>query len=154
MTDVPPTPPAPGHGLEEPARAPRPPGPRLRYWVAGLLCAGAVVYLVFFGLGSNIVYFRSVSEVVARRDYYAAHRVRIAGQVVKGSVREQAGGVDFDITDGGATVHVHHTGDEPSLFKEDTPVVCEGKLQGDAFLSERILIKHGSNYTPPVVTTR
>ena len=83
-------------------------------------------------------------------------RFRLAGAVVPGSVHETNDGVTFDVTDGNATVAVVHKGDPPELFKEGAPVVCEGRWgSGAAFDSERIMIKHGNEYTPPkvVVTT-
>jgi cytochrome c-type biogenesis protein CcmE len=45
-------------------------------------------------------------------------------------------------------VKVHHEGDTPALFKPGVPVVCEGRWRGNTFASDRILIKHDSNYTP------
>jgi cytochrome c-type biogenesis protein CcmE len=47
---------------------------------------------------------------------------------------------------------VIHRGDPPSLFKESAPVVCEGRwTSGAAFASDRIMIRHGSEYKPPKV---
>ena len=43
-----------------------------------------------------------------------------------------------------------HRGDPPSLFKAGAPVVCEGRWgTGAAFDSDRIMIRHGNEYTPP-----
>ena len=42
----------------------RPKPKRLRYLVAGGLCAAAVLFLVVGGLSKNIVYFRTTSEAV------------------------------------------------------------------------------------------
>jgi cytochrome c-type biogenesis protein CcmE len=45
-----------------------------------------------------------------------------------------------------------HRGDPPELFKPRAPVVCEGHwARGLTFDSDRILIKHGAQYTPPKV---
>ena len=59
------------------------------------------------------------------------------------------------ITCGGqATIPIVHSGDAPGLFKDGAPVVCEGRWgKGAAFDSDRILIKHGSEYKPPKVDT-
>ncbi|MFZ4515556.1 MAG: cytochrome c maturation protein CcmE, partial [Acidimicrobiia bacterium] len=62
-------------------------------------------------------------------------------------------GVQFDVTDGRATVTVAHRGDPPELFKDGAPVVCEGRWgTAAAFASDRIMIKHGNEYTPPTVS--
>jgi len=145
MTTAPP----PGHALDPAPSAPptRPRGPRLRYIVAGLLCVGAIVYLVVFGLGSNIVYFRTPTEAAREA---AHHRFRLAGAVVPDSVHEVADGVDFEVADDTTHVKVHHQGDTPALFKPGIPVVCEGSWDASrsTFESDRILIKHDGNYTP------
>ena len=132
----------------------RPPRPkRLRYVVAGGLCAAAVVFLLVGGLSRNIVYFRTVSEAVQAHDKAPADtdRLRMAGAVVTGSVVRTAEGVAFKVTEGGATALVVHRGDPPELFKDGAPVVCEGRWAGGQFESDRIMIKHGADYHPPPV---
>jgi len=128
---------------------------RLRYLIAAGLCVIAVVALLVVGLRGNIVYFRTVSEAVKSRSSEGDHRFRLAGAVVPGTIRETRDGVRFDVTDGKATVPVEHRGDPPQLFKDGAPVVCEGHWgNGTAFTSDRILIKHGSDYQPPKVDLR
>ena len=132
--------------------APRATKPRrLRYIVAGGLCAAAVLYLLVGGLSRNIVYFRTVSEAVKERPSEGTHRFRLMGAVVQGSTVSISDGVQFDVTDGAARVKVLHHGDPPELFKDGVPVVCEGRWDGDVFQSDRIMIKHGAEYRPPPV---
>jgi cytochrome c-type biogenesis protein CcmE len=132
--------------------APRATKPRrLRYIVAGGLCAAAVLYLLVGGLSRNIVYFRTVSEAVKERPSEGTHRFRLMGAVVQGSTLSTSDGVAFDVTDGAARVKVLHHGDPPELFKDGVPVVCEGRWDGDVFQSDRIMIKHGAEYRPPAV---
>lgn len=122
--------------------------------VALALCGAAVVAIVALTvvLSRNVVYFRTVSEAVASRESDGDRRFRMAGEVVPGSVRETARGVTFDLTDGKAVVTVVHVGDPPSLFKERAPVVSEGRWgRGAVFASDRIMIRHGSEYEPPDV---
>ena len=132
---------------------------RLRYVVAGGLCAAAVVFLLVGGLSRNIVYFRTVSEAVQAHEKAPddSGRLRMAGAVVTGSVVPQEGGVAFKVTEGGKTVSVVHRGDPGELFKDGAPVVCEGRfVKGTAgdnllFASDRLMIKHGADYRPPPV---
>ena len=132
---------------------PPPSRKRLRSIVAGGLCAAAVVFLLVGGLSRNIVYFRTVSEAVQAHEKAPddGGRLRMAGAVVTGSVVRTADGVAFKVTEGGATASVVHRGDPPELFKDGAPVVCEGRWQGGAFESDRIMIKHGADYRPPAV---
>jgi cytochrome c-type biogenesis protein CcmE len=130
---------------------------RARYVVAIGGCVVAVIAIVVLTvvLSENVVYFRTVSEARRQRSSEGTERFRIAGAVVPGSVVETKTGVRFRLTDGKAVVTVHHTGDTPALFKEGAPVVAEGHWASVAkrapFDSDRILIKHGADYTPPKV---
>ena len=139
--------------VTEPVLVVQPPRKRLRYIVAGGLCAGAVVFLLVGGLSNNIVYFRTVSEAVKAHQASPADdgRLRMAGAVVPGSRVPRADGVSFQLTDGGETASVFHRGDPGELFKDGAPVVCEGRWNGETFASDRIMIKHGSEYRPPAV---
>jgi cytochrome c-type biogenesis protein CcmE len=123
----------------------------MRYIVAGGLCAAAVVFLLVGGLSRNIVYFRTTSEAVKTRPQQGDHRFRLMGAVVTGSQQPTGDGVAFDVTDGMERVRVVHHGSPPELFKDGVPVVCEGRWQGEVFDSDRIMIKHGSDYRPPAV---
>lgn len=126
--------------------------PHLRWWIVAGVCLAAVAWLLGVALTSNIQYFRTASEAVADRTHDGTSTIRLAGAVVPGSVRATAGGVDFSVTDGHATVQVHHLGDPPNLFKPGAPVVVEGHWVDRVFDSERILIKHGAQYAPPRVS--
>lgn len=119
---------------------------------ANLAVAAIVAVLglvVFKGLGSATVYFRTAGEAVEQRDSLGTRRFRIEGVVVPGSVQTVGQTVNFAIEDG-ATVKVVHQGDPPELFQPNIPVVLEGRFTsktGDAvFASDRIMIKHSSEY--------
>jgi cytochrome c-type biogenesis protein CcmE len=130
------------------------PRAKRRAIIAASVCVAAVVTIVVLGvvLSKNVVYFRTVSEAVDQRPDEADNRLRVAGEVVPGTVAETGQGVRFDITDGRKTIAVVHQGDPPGLFKDGAPVVCEGNWgKGAAFDSDRILIKHGNEYKPPDV---
>jgi cytochrome c-type biogenesis protein CcmE len=142
------------------APAPRPlPKRRGRYIVAVGGCVVAVLAIVVLAveLSQNVEYFRTVSEAVHHRKDEGTSQFRLAGGVVKTSVVTTKNGVNFLVTDGRHTVAVHHDGDTPALFKPGAPVVVEGHWASTAsnapFLSDRILIRHGADYTPPKVNT-
>jgi cytochrome c-type biogenesis protein CcmE len=143
-----------------PPPAPRARRSRTRYVVAAAGCGLAVVAVIVLTvvLSENVVYFRTVSEAVAERHDQGTDRFRLAGAVVPGSIAETPTGVRFAVTDGKQTVEVVHHGDPPELFKQNAPVVCEGHWSatrvGAPFASDRIMIKHGSEYAPPKVDTK
>lgn len=122
---------------------------RARVLVPVAVCVAAIGALLVGGLTRNVVYFRTVSEAVDTRGADGTDRVRVAGAVVPGSTHTNDDGVVFDLTDGQATVRVHHHGDPPELFEDGAPVVSEGRWMGTEFTSDRLMIKHGSEYAPP-----
>ena len=81
---------------------------RARWWILLGICAAAIAWLVIGGLASNIVYFRTASEAEADRAHDATHVFRLAGAVVPNSVQAVADGVDFQLTDGHATIARRH----------------------------------------------
>ena len=143
---------------ESPPPHPRPQR-RGRYLVAVGGCVVAVVAIIVLAvvLSENVVYFRTVTEAVDDRKEEGTSRFRLAGGVVEGSIDSTRNGANFEVTDGKNTVVVRHDGDTPALFKNNAPVVVEGHWASTAkdapFQSDRILIKHGAEYTPPKVDT-
>lgn len=131
-------------------------GVRWRYVVVALLCAGAIGWMIVL-MQRNVVFFKTVSQAVHDESHDRTSFLRIGGAVVPHSVsqRTDGTGADFDLTEGGVTVHVHHTGDEPPLFKDCAPVVAEGHWAANTtaatatFDSTRLLIKHGNDYEAP-----
>jgi len=127
---------------------------RRRAWIAVGLCGAAIVAIIALAvvLSENVVYFRTVSEAVAQRQDQGDDRFRLAGEVVPGTITETRDGVRFRVTDGEETATVDHVGDPPELFEGGAPIVCEGRWgSGTAFDSDRIMIRHGNEYTPPEV---
>jgi cytochrome c-type biogenesis protein CcmE len=123
----------------------RRPSHRLRYTIIALLCIGAVVWMVTL-MQKNVVFYKTVSAAVSDRSHDGARTLRIGGAVVPDSIHRNGDGADFELTQGGVTVEVDHHGTEPTLFKNCAPVVADGHWQGTRFVSDQILIKHGSEY--------
>jgi cytochrome c-type biogenesis protein CcmE len=126
--------------------------------VGGCVVAVIAIVVLAVELSQNVEYFRTVTEAVHHRQDEGTSRFRLAGGVVHHTVVDTKHGVNFQVTDGKNTVVVHHDGDTPALFKPGAPVVVEGHWASTAkkapFLSDRILIKHGADYTPPKVNTK
>lgn len=125
---------------------------KLRYGIVALLCIGAVVWMLVL-LQHNVEFLKPVAQAVHDEPHDGGKTMRVGGLVVPGSIQKTSGGKDFKLTQGGVTVAVHHTGDEPpQLFGDCAPAVVEGKWDAHApgtFDSTRILIKHDNNYEPP-----
>lgn len=130
-----------------PAARRRPPGGGARRWIGAAVIVGALGFLLMRAVGDATVYFKTADEAVAERAEIGDRRFRIEGLVVPGSVRKGADEVDFTIRgERGAVVHVVHEGNVPELFQPDIPVVMEGRFVGERYVSDRILVKHTSEY--------
>jgi cytochrome c-type biogenesis protein CcmE len=141
---------------ESPGIAPPRKSNRLRYAIVGVLCLGAVAWMLVL-MQKNVVFFKTISEAVHDQAHDGVRTMRIGGGVLPASIKQNGNGADFDLTEGGVTVHVHHSGVEPELFKDCAPVVAEGHwsaLGSTTFDSTRLLIKHGADYTPPKTATQ
>jgi cytochrome c-type biogenesis protein CcmE len=119
--------------------------------ILALAVAGAaLVFLALGGLGDNLVYYWTPSEL--HRAGPTSATVRLGGQVKAGSVKRQAGAseVEFVVTDGSQEVRVHSSAVPPQMFREGIGVIVEGVLDpGGVFRSERIMVKHGNEYQAP-----
>lgn len=106
------------------------------------------------GLGSNLVYYATPTEVLAARSSNAHDRLRLGGQVVPGTVVKSAHGVRFVVGDGTSRVTVVGDARLPTMFGPGQGVVVEGYLAGGrtlhpVFRADTVLVKHGSDYRPP-----
>jgi cytochrome c-type biogenesis protein CcmE len=123
-------------------------GSRRRLWLVAAVVLAALGFLVFKGLGNATVYFKTADEAVAQRQGLGTRRFRLEGTVVPSSVHQTGNDVSFSVENRAVTVAVQHQGDPPELFRPGIPVVLEGHWQQGAavFLSDRILVKHTSDY--------
>ncbi len=127
-------------------------GRRLKYVVAGLLVAGALVGLIYSGVRDSMVYFYTPSEVTQKQAELGGKALRVGGMVVDGSVRWDPQNLllTFQLTDGQGTVFVRHKGTAPDLFKEGAGAVVEGTWTPEGYVrASTIMAKHSEEYKPP-----
>ena len=119
--------------------------------LAGLSALGGASALVLNAFNSNLVFFFSPTQVVAK-EAPQGRSFRVGGLVEAGSVRRgtQDLKLEFVVTDGAQRVPVRYTGLLPDLFQEGKGVVAQGKLGTDGiFHADQVLAKHDENYMPP-----
>ena len=121
---------------------------RLAIAAGVVLVVGAAATLILNAFNSNLVFFLSPSQIVAK-EAPVNRTFRLGGRVVAGSVKREGVAVDFKVTDTAQTVPVHFEGILPDLFKEGKGVVAQGKLQDGVFVAKEVLAKHDENYMPP-----
>ena len=120
-----------------------------------LVVAIAIGILAFGGIGKNLVYYWNPTELLANKDKAIGAKIRLGGQVKKGSLPKgynpsQGSNLNFVVTDGKNDVKVHTTAVPPQMFREGIGVVIEGTYTKQAvFESRRLLVKHDNQYKAP-----
>jgi cytochrome c-type biogenesis protein CcmE len=125
---------------------------RRLFGLGALLVAGSALgWLAYGNLGENLVYYWSPTELVAHGAAAQDVTVRIGGLVVPGTfdLEKCNPHCHFRITDGRTELRVASTGLPPQMFREGIGVVVEGRLQGEVFATDRILVKHNNEYRAP-----
>jgi cytochrome c-type biogenesis protein CcmE len=124
---------------------------RIAFIIAGLAGLGIATSLVLSAFRSNLVFFFSPSQVVAK-EAPVNRTFRVGGLVENGSLKRDNDGltVRFVVTDTAHSVPVVFKGIIPDLFKEGRGCVAEGHIGSDGvFYADRVLAKHDENYMPP-----
>lgn len=125
---------------------------RARLLIAAGIVVAALVYLIIGGLRGAIVYYVTPSELSSQGQAAVGKSIRLGGQVAPGSKRWDSTTLElrFVLTDGTASIPVHHRGAPPDLFTEGQGAVVEGRYSPDGVFEARsIIVKHSEEYKPP-----
>ncbi len=125
---------------------------RLLAVVTLLIAGGVMAYLAFGGIGENLVYYWSPTELREAGPRAFGASVRLGGLVEPGSVERQPDGLtmSFAVTDGKASVSVVAKTVPPAMFREGIGVVVEGTMVRDGhFETQRLMVKHDNEYRAP-----
>ena len=121
---------------------------RLFILAAVLVAIATLGYLASGGIGENLVYYWSPTELQAAGDEAVGASIRLGGLVAPGSVERAEDGLTlkFAVSDGGAQVPVYASSVPPAMFREGIGVVVEGTWNGAVFSSDAMLVKHDEQY--------
>ncbi|HUF50496.1 MAG TPA: cytochrome c maturation protein CcmE [Longimicrobiales bacterium] len=109
-------------------------------------------YLIYGGIGENLVYFLTPGELMAKGSEAYDQPVRLGGQVMPGSHSWDADALDlrFTLQDERGSVRVHARKAPPAMFREGQGVIVEGKLtRAGVFEASSVMVKHSNEYRPP-----
>ncbi len=123
---------------------------KAKFLVGGGLFAGALAALLATGFEEGKAYYQTVGELRALGNGAEGRRVRVAGDVVPGTIASVGEGrVRFDIEHEGARLAVLYTGREPlpDTLVDRAQAVAEGELLPDgSFEASRVQAKCASKY--------
>jgi cytochrome c-type biogenesis protein CcmE len=120
---------------------------RWSFIIAGLLIAGAVLYLVLANTRTSAEYYLTMGEL-QHCATCSTQTVRVAGQVATGTIQRdnQTQVLRFTMTDGKLTMPVVYDGIVPDAFKAGLTVVVEGHVTAGTFHAQTLLAKCPSKF--------
>src|SRR5437764_6413545 len=119
--------------------------------VAILLSLG---YLAYTGVQDSKSYYVTIKELHGMGDAAYTKRLRVAGNVVPGSIKRSGTRVDFLLKEQDLTLVVAYTGTEapPDTFKDDAQALADGSFGRDGvFHAKQLQAKCASKYAPQQV---
>ncbi len=123
----------------------------LRFGIAIAIIVLALGYLAFTGVQESKSYYVTISELHKMGDDAYSKRLRVAGNVVPGSIQRQGSKVQFQLTEQGQVVSVSYTGTEapPDTFVDNSQALAEGEMGRDGvFHAKKLQAKCASKYAP------
>lgn len=125
-------------------------GKRTKFYVGGGLFALSVLALLLTGFEEGKAYYRTVGELQELGSAAEGRPVRVAGEVVPGSIEARGEGrVAFEIEYEGARLPVLYTGREPlpDTLVDRAQAVATGQLLADgSFEARQVQAKCASKY--------
>lgn len=124
---------------------------RLRITAAVLVMLGTIAYLAATGVNSNKSYYVTIGEMNAMGSNAYTRHLRVAGNVVPGSIAREGGRVHFLLAEQERRLSVNYAGMEPppDTFKDDAQALAIGTLDRDGtFRASQIQAKCASKYAP------
>jgi cytochrome c-type biogenesis protein CcmE len=124
----------------------------LRFGIAISVMVVGLVYLAFTGVQESKSYYVTIQELRAQTsqgDDIYRKRLRVAGNVVPGSIKRRGTRVEFVLKEVDQTLPVIYQGSEapPDTFKDDSQALAEGTLGRDGvFQAKHLQAKCASKY--------
>jgi cytochrome c-type biogenesis protein CcmE len=124
-----------------------------KFLIGGIIVFLAIGYLGYTGFMGAATYYYEVGDLLEQSSSIYGENVRVNGQVVPGSVQQEAQGtiLRFIIIDieGEESLPVAYQGVVPDTFKVGNEVVVEGHLNSDGiFQANTLMPKCPSKYEP------
>ena len=106
-------------------------------------------YLIYTGLRDTMVFYLTVSEVMAKSPEDLTETQKVGGLVTAGSIQwdPKTLKLSFKLEDQQANLSVNYSGVVPDSFKPGTEIIVEGTYRGDgSFWATTIMPKCASKY--------
>lgn len=123
----------------------------LRFGAVMAMIVLALGYLAYTGVQDSKSYYVTIKELNGMGTRAYSQRLRVAGNVLPGSIKRQGTHLEFDLVEQGRTLPVVYSGMEapPDTFKDNAQALAEGRFGRDGvFHATNIQAKCASKYAP------
>src|SRR6202167_6051754 len=123
----------------------------LKFGSVTVLILISLGYLAYTGVQDSKSYYVTIKELNGMGNDAYAKRLRVAGNVVPGSIKRSGTRVDFMLKENDLTLPVSYTGTEapPDTFKDDSQALADGSFGRDGvFHAKQLQAKCASKYAP------
>lgn len=123
----------------------------VRFGVAIVVIVAGLGYLAWTGVQESKSYYVTIKELQSMDNSRYSKRLRVAGNVVPGSIKRAGTRVEFSLKENDLTIPVVYNGTEapPDTFKDDSQALAEGQYGRDGvFHAKQLQAKCASKYAP------
>jgi cytochrome c-type biogenesis protein CcmE len=126
-------------------------GKYLKFGSVTVLILLSLGYLAYTGVQDSKSYYVTIKELNGMGNEAYSKRLRVAGNVVPGSIKRSGTRVDFQLKENELVLPVSYTGTEapPDTFKDDSQALADGSFGRDGvFHAKQLQAKCASKYSP------
>ena len=123
----------------------------LKFGSATVIIVLSLGYLAWTGVQESKSYYVTIKELNTMDGSRYSKRLRVAGNVVPGSIHRTGSKMDFQLKENDLVLPVSYTGTEPppDTFKDDAQALAMGSYGRDGvFHAKEIQAKCASKYAP------
>ncbi len=113
------------------------------------IIVGTLLWLAASGMSENKTYYKTIDEVGRMGDKAFEQRLRVAGDIERGSIQHKAQAVEFVLVQDKLRMKVAYTGTDPlpDTFRDGAQALADGKMGRDGiFHAQKIQAKCASKY--------
>ena len=124
-------------------------GRKTKFLAGTVIIVGVLAWLGFSGYQESKTYYVTLPELRAQGEQAYEMRLRVAGQVLPGSIRREQGRVLFTIHQGEDRLPVVYVGKEPlpDTLVDDSQAIVTGRVDAShVFRAEQVQAKCASKY--------
>ena len=124
----------------------------IRIGVAMVIILGVIAFLAVSGVRANKSYYVTIQELNGMGSKAYTRNLRVAGNVLPGSIRHNGTNADFVLVENSNQLRVSYQGEEPppDTFKDNSQALAVGTYGRDGvFHATQLQAKCASKYAPP-----